>query len=338
MTNDCPLLYWTTNSRIDHGVSSTVGGPYDFVDVAIPTFAHNPAPVRLFDGTYALFHIGNGAGPVDGGTNCTPVDRENGNDGDGDDGPATKPGRRRRRLQLSHGGSNIHISTSLYGPWVPINHTLGDCNNPSPWVDHNTQTIYVACTDGYIRTASSIYGPYTKRAEFPLSPIPPTGEVTTDDGPDAAPIQYEDPQLYLDRNGYHHILYHAYQRIGPSDRCEDSVVSAHAYSVDGSTWYTSSVPPYGTQLEVYDDETSHEDGNMVGDTDRPPRSTKFMTLASRERPKPFFNTDGQMTHIVEGVCGSPNCVTTDGMLPFCVHCKYRQWDFTLISPLSVGTP
>ena len=72
MTNDCPLETWTTNSRIDHAVADTIEGPYEFVDVAIPTWAHNAAPVQLHDGTYAIFHIGDGTGPAAGGKNCTP--------------------------------------------------------------------------------------------------------------------------------------------------------------------------------------------------------------------------------------------------------------------------
>ena len=72
MTNGCPLSTWTTNSRIDHGVSEHITGPYKFVDVAVPTWAHNPAPIALPDGTYAIVHIGAGDGSPNGGKNCTP--------------------------------------------------------------------------------------------------------------------------------------------------------------------------------------------------------------------------------------------------------------------------
>ena len=36
-----------SNSRIDHAVSDTITGPYKFVDVAIPTWSHNAAPIKL---------------------------------------------------------------------------------------------------------------------------------------------------------------------------------------------------------------------------------------------------------------------------------------------------
>jgi hypothetical protein len=71
MTNNCTLQTWGRNSRIEHGIADTVTGPYKFVDVAIPTWSHNSAPIALKDGTFAIVHIGAGVGPVDGGTNCS---------------------------------------------------------------------------------------------------------------------------------------------------------------------------------------------------------------------------------------------------------------------------
>jgi hypothetical protein len=302
MTNDCPLLHWTTNSRIDHAVATKINGPFTFKDVAISTFSHNPAPVRLKDGLYAIFHIGNGDGPIDGGKDCTNATAA----------VTTTVSRRAQneRTSTSSGGSTIHISASLWGPWIPLyNHNLGNCNNPSPWVHPNNGTIYVACTDGYIRKSDSIRGPYIIISKFPLSPMDASNSTT--------PIVYEDPQLYTDQRGNYHILYHAYQRIEPSNVCENSIVSAHAYSKDGYTWYTSSTPPYTAQIKVITDNT-----------------TTTTTLASRERPKPILDSKGRMTHLVEGVCGSPNCITEEeGMKPWCVHCKYRQWDYTLVSIL-----
>ena len=71
MTNDCLLDTWTKNSRIEHGVADVVTGPYEFVDVAVPTWSHNAAPIALHDGSFAIVHIGDGNGAVDGGQNCT---------------------------------------------------------------------------------------------------------------------------------------------------------------------------------------------------------------------------------------------------------------------------
>ena len=67
MANNCSLQHWTTNSRIDHVVSDNVTGPYTWHDVAVNTWAHNPAALDLGNGKFALVHIGNGAGSPNGG-------------------------------------------------------------------------------------------------------------------------------------------------------------------------------------------------------------------------------------------------------------------------------
>ena len=92
-----------------------------------------------------------------------------------------------------------------------------------------------------------------------------------------------------------------------------STVSAHAFSLDGFAWRVSSVPPYGTQVEL--------------------TSGVTVTVATRERPKPFFDAaTGVMTHLINGVCAAPNC--TDSRTG-CVDCKYNHWDYTLVQPLVV---
>jgi hypothetical protein len=51
MSNGCLLNHWGSNSRIDHGVSPTITGPYVFKDIAVNTWSHNAAPIALKDGT-----------------------------------------------------------------------------------------------------------------------------------------------------------------------------------------------------------------------------------------------------------------------------------------------
>ena len=89
-------------------------------------------------------------------------------------------------------------------------------------------------------------------------------------------------------------------------------MSAHSFSADGHTWTMSKTPPYGTQVEL-------ESGSTA-------------TVATRERPKPFFDDKGEMTHLLNGVCGSPSC---EDSKTGCVDCKYAHWDYTLIQPLDV---
>ena len=74
----------------------------------------------------------------------------------------------------------------------------------------------------------------------------------------------------------------------------------------------SSAPPYGTQIT-----------RTTGET---------VTVATRERPKPFFDAHGVMTHLLNGVCGAASC--TDSRTG-CVDCKYNHWDYTLVQPLAV---
>jgi hypothetical protein len=88
-------------------------------------------------------------------------------------------------------------------------------------------------------------------------------------------------------------------------------VSAHSFSKDGIQWTMSKTAPYGTNV--------------------PLKTGTSVTVATRERPKPFFQ-NGLMTHLINGVCGASNC--TDSKTG-CVDCKYNHWDYTLVQPLDV---
>lgn len=300
MTNNCTLENWTKNSRIDHAVSKQPTGPYSFTDVAIPTQSHNPVPLALPDGTYAIMHIGSGDGDENGGANCSNTART-------DEEPFLVSMQKEQKASLATTaaaprGSTIHVSTSLYGPWRPLrNHTLGFCNNPAPFV-HPNGTIFVGCRFGkeraILKRAESIAGPYTDVTNLPTQ--------------DKNGYILEDPQLYVDFRGHFHGIYHAYHRSPNADNCENEIVSTHIYSKDGHAWHISQHPPYGTKLEL--------------------ASGESITLATRERPKPLIDENGIMTHIIQAVCGSPYCYSPTG----CVNCKYKNWDFTLVSALGSG--
>lgn len=292
MTHGCTLAHWTQNSRIDHGVAKEITGPYVFSDVAIGVWAHNSAPIKLADGTFAIFHIGDGTLGPDGGQNCSHRD-------------SVKPDFRGNAKKILYGpkSSCVHVSKSLYGPWEPdlffSSDFCNNCNNPAPWV-HQNGSIFANCQGSLIR-ADSLSGTWTT-----------VSSISFQGGP---PGNYEDPFLYTTFRGFH-MLYHVYnttEHPPHGHECVDSTVSAHAFSEDGHTWYISPVQPYTTQVEL--------------------SSGEIITVATRERPKLFFDKHGQMTHLFNGVCGASACPA--GPATGCVDCKYDNWDYTLIVPLDV---
>eukprot|EP00930_Biecheleria_cincta_P076262 TRINITY_DN63474_c0_g1_i1.p1 TRINITY_DN63474_c0_g1~~TRINITY_DN63474_c0_g1_i1.p1 ORF type:complete len:475 (-),score=56.25 TRINITY_DN63474_c0_g1_i1:119-1543(-) len=344
MTNQCPLSTWRQNSRIDHAVADEVTGPYAFNDIAINTWSHNPAPVRLADGSFAIFHIGDGSGTPGGGKNCTTGDILDGaqedrkvfvihdfandwadrayqqfllfmhtngvspsdwdltaldNRGQAVEGPETI-GKEQFPISIvatkkMQEGSSIHVSTSLYGPWKPLEpNSLGICNNPAPWV-HVNGTIFIVC-DGVLKRAERIFGPWTTVSSIKLAGLPG--------------VKYEDPFLYVDSRGFH-ILYHAYN-TAERERCTNATVSAHAFSEDGHTWLVSSVQPFSNRIAV----------EGLGE----------VTVSTRERPNVLFNGRGQMTHLISAVCHAEACPSEAP----CANCKYNHWDYTIAQPFDTS--
>ena len=228
MTNGCGLGDWSTNSRIDHAVATRLEGPYSFVGVAIDTQAHNAAPLRLHDGTYAIVHIGAGTGGPDGGRNCS---LRGGGEGRG--------GAKR--------GSRIHVSRSVDGPWLPLNDSgslpKDNCDNPSPW-QHPNGTLYLACGRAVkgklvnLWRAEGITGPWSFVTGLNNSfPTPtPRGKK-------------EDVFVFTDRRGHWHALWHAFDlEEGDRSSCVNSTVSMHTFSLDGHTWHAGAEQPYTTQV------------------------------------------------------------------------------------------
>ena len=145
MTNNCSLAHWGTNSRVDHVTSDTPTGPYTWRGVALNTWAHNPLVLRLGQASFALIHIGTGSGGPEGGDICTnelpPI-----------------------RDWADQGGSTVHLSQSLDGPWLPLTNNTLDCYNPAAWV-HRNGTLFFLCLNGasvfQLKSGSSIHGPWS---------------------------------------------------------------------------------------------------------------------------------------------------------------------------------
>jgi hypothetical protein len=228
MSNNCLLRSYQNNSRIDHAVSTTgAAGPFEFHDVAVPTFAHNAAPVTLKDGSYAIYHVGSGEGAPDGGNNCTVPDF----------GYNRVLGFSKTR----HISFGIHVSKSLDGPWTPLKSTIGACNNPAPWV-HKNGSIFVNC-GGRLMRAENPAGPYAIVSSMgPDRSVGPRGN-------------YEDPQIYMDQREHFHCLYHVFRYNTNSSYCGNETVSAHQFSEDGFTWFMSRTQPYNNHIETTNGET-----------------------------------------------------------------------------------
>ena len=177
-----------TNSRIEHCTSDTITGPYTFHDVAVDVDASNSVPKLLPDGSYAIFHIGNGSNGPAGGKNCTSPDwdslagdtnggrwsannnsnnnNNSSNSSDSSDSsdnstsalartPASASASASRRAQA------IHVSNSLNGPWTPLSpDTLPSCGNPAPHV-HANGTYFIVCEHHLLYRSESIHGPWT---------------------------------------------------------------------------------------------------------------------------------------------------------------------------------
>ena len=134
--NHCGLNAWETNSQVHHGVSASPIGPFNFSDVAIPVWHHNPQAIRHPDGTYLIYTIGmDPEGKV---KTCAA--------GDEDSGYVPTA-----RGATAHGAEviELHYSSSPYGPWTELivpgapnqGRNLFGGTNPTPWVLPNGTVI-----------------------------------------------------------------------------------------------------------------------------------------------------------------------------------------------------
>ena len=304
LTHGCPLACGS-NSRIEHAVSDRITGPYSFRDVAVPTDARNSAPVTLPDGTFAIFHIKDGAGHPDGGVNCTV--------GRGQSSPRFPcPSHPNATFAVPDGasGSTIHTSSSLGGPWQPVApNTLGGCGNPAPHV-HKNGSLFIVCNHNKLLRAESVHGPWTTVHD--LSSVI--------DGAGGGVLgRYEDPFMYQDVRSNWHVIYHVYNvsdgASGGPGACLNATVSGHIFSQDGHSWHPAAAQPYSSQVVLSDG--------------------RHITVSTRERPNIFFDAAGQMTHLFNAVCSASgdSCAAHTGT--GCVDCKYEKWDYNLVAPLAV---
>ena len=304
MNNHCPLRNFQTNSRIDHVVAASITGPYSFRDVAVGVNAANSVPKRLPDGSYAIFHTGDGNKGPNAGPNCsTPSAFSN----------TTTDTTISFAAPRTKGSQQIHVSQHLDGPWTALSpNTLPACGNPAPHI-HANGTFFIVCQHHLLYRSSTIHGPWSLVVDLQSIIDGQGGSVLG---------KYEDPFMYQDspKNGANwHIVYHVYNTSegtqGGKDACINTTVSGHLYSRDGVAWHASGTPPWGPRIA------------LVGG--------KAVTVSTRERPYVYFNDAGEMTHLFNAVCGNngDDCAAHTGT--GCVDCKYEQWDYNLVAPFDL---
>ena len=116
---------------------------------------------------------------------------------------------------------------------------------------------------------------------------------------------YEDPFLDTDERGWH-LLYHVHSTTENPSHGRECVNA----TVSGYDWHTRPLSPYGTKVQL--------------------TSGGVMTVATRERPKMWFNSTGHNTHLLV-----QQRVRRRQLLKppktGCVDCKFANWDFTLLA-------
>jgi hypothetical protein len=231
MVNNCSLAAWETNSRCVHATSPKPDGPFEFSDVAVDVYCHNPQIVQ-YDSGFALFHIGLGAGgdPV----NCSASAF--------DVYGASLP-----VAPAAASGSSLHLSSSLSGPWEPvIQGAPPGCNNPAP-ARHPNNTWFLVCDSRQVfrlddaDASGAPVGNWTQVAQLV---------------PDANAVKgsYEDAFLFFDDQEppNWHVLFHIWTSLTNITSCVDTTVSGLAFSRDGLEWGFSEVQPYGSEVVFAD--------------------------------------------------------------------------------------
>ncbi len=141
--NHCGLMSWGSNSYIVHAVSESPAGPYRRLGVAVPGWAHNPAVLGTADGTFHLWHIGNGDGmahPRNCSNGTTPPSAS-------PTVAVTPPKCEAGHYVRCNSSITIHSASSLAGPWtgsrawVTINAGHLSNLNPAPMALSNGSMV-----------------------------------------------------------------------------------------------------------------------------------------------------------------------------------------------------
>lgn len=274
--NNCTLHEWTTNSRVALATASDPAGPWTRLRTVVHAWSHNPEIVKMPDGTYVVYTLGDGTSPSRWGPEKTCVSSDAGG----------MPGRPAPLSVSPHRSSQdanrtvnftMHYSSDLLTwqskmAFIPDFPAVDNMNNwnPAPVVLPDGRVRLMVHTDpkpwagSTIAEAKTWHGPY----------LPLTGDVTTCDH------CQEDPFMWKDARDNWHVLYHRmFDPNGTSPVPSPGWPGGHAYSRDGLVWSNIS-RCYTTGFRLAD-------------------GRRYETLR-RERPKLLFNEKKQPTHLFNG--------------------------------------
>lgn len=229
---------------------------------------------------------------------------------------------------LFHIGGKTHVSAaeSPFGPWRSVTFDA-QCNNPAPAV-HPNGTAYVFCNNGdwvLLRSDDVFAGHWTPVQSLNF---PPSW------GGESSPyLRNEDPYLYFDARGNWHLLGHRYDYrdgwpVNPNQTMP-ILVSGHAFSVDGMTWYYNSAQqPFDAAITFANGTTQYfstfERPHLLFD-DPDDRTPTHLIVAAQ----PYFR-DPSTQNICQG------CESRVGSNSSCVVCKTTStidYTYTLSIPL-----
>ena len=317
MNEHCGLGTWGANSHCILSTSATAAGPYAKQQVVLDSWCHGSSIARdPVSGRYVLQHMSNAAPKAQ----CTQCSSG-----------VTPPGAPMGPCDASGVAAYTPLAllaSSPLGPYTPAPKFLngGNCETffrpngsvvvACPWGGKSNDP---ACTQAAFLTVST--APHLDAAlagnwtHLPLTYLPAGSASGT------VCMNWEDQNIWVDRQGYFHTIMHAFRGQntsyplpgctnagnGPFSPAGCTSLGGHGFSLDGSLWFVSPVPAYTAAVDF-------EDGSVVH-------------FRARERPHLIFDSAGEPTHLISAV-GDPGPGGNTGV-------SGQDHTFTLIQPLGV---
>ena len=235
-SSHCGLNSWWCNSEVIHAESDTPDGLFhtEGTPVVLP-FAHNPAVAVAADGTYIIFHIGEGTTPRSKQGNCSGG--TSGLDTNGTRAWCAASLHQATETQPVAGqkwnAPNIAYSTSPSGPWTQLDGGGSwGADNPAPvFLENGTVLLYakMACNETINPRHAACYQYGLLRAEHWRGPWTFVRMIE---------VFGEDVAAWRDQRGFYHMLLQGGPYKGTASAYLRNCAGHHhlAHSKDGLEW------------------------------------------------------------------------------------------------------